>query len=68
MTTSTRDAAATTRPAPGARDAVFAQLSDAGRAEQVARRLADAIVLGVLAQGSGCPARLNSPAGSASRW
>lgn len=44
-----------TRPAPGARDAVFAQLSDAGRAEQVARRLADAIVLGVLLPGERLP-------------
>ncbi len=55
VTTSTRDAARTTRPAPGARDAVFAQLSDAGRAEQVARRLADAIVLGVLIPGERLP-------------
>ncbi len=55
VTTSTRDAAGTTRPAPGARDAVFAQLSDAGRAEQVARRLADAIVLGVLTPGERLP-------------
>ena len=43
------------RAAPGARDAVFAQLSDAGRAEQVARRLADAIVLGVLLPGERLP-------------
>jgi DNA-binding FadR family transcriptional regulator len=55
MTTSTRIAARSTRPAPGARDAVFAQLSDAGRAEQVARRLADAIVLGVLVPGERLP-------------
>src|SRR6185437_1915168 len=55
VTTSTRDAAGTTRAAPGARDAVFAQLSDAGRAEQVARRLADAIVLGVLGAGERLP-------------
>ena len=34
---------------------MFAQLSDAGRAEQVARRLADAIVLGVLAAGERLP-------------
>jgi DNA-binding FadR family transcriptional regulator len=34
---------------------VFAQLADAGRAEQVARRLADAIVLGVLTQGERLP-------------
>ena len=33
------------RLAPGAREAVFAQLVDAGRAEQVARRLTDAITL-----------------------
>lgn len=44
-----------TRAAPGARDAVFAQLADAGRAEQVARRLADAILLGVLAAGERLP-------------
>lgn len=37
------------------RDAVFAQLSDAGRAEQVSRRLADAIVLGVLVPGERLP-------------
>lgn len=43
------------RAVPGARDAVFAQLADAGRAEQVARRLADAIVLGVLAAGERLP-------------
>src|SRR6185437_9323381 len=55
VTTSTRDAAGTTRAAPGARDAVFAQLADAGRAEQVARRLADAIVLGVLVPGERLP-------------
>ncbi|MCI0155553.1 GntR family transcriptional regulator [Leifsonia shinshuensis] len=55
MTTPIRDAARTTRPAPGARDAVFAQLSDAGRAEQVARRLTDAIVLGVLSPGERLP-------------
>lgn len=53
--TSTRDAARTTRPAPGARDAVFAQLADAGRAEQVARRLTDAIVLGLLMPGERLP-------------
>ncbi|WP_233265425.1 FadR/GntR family transcriptional regulator [Leifsonia sp. AG29] len=45
----------TTRGAPGARAAVFAQLADAGRAEQVAQRLADAIVLGVLAAGERLP-------------
>ena len=43
------------RAAPGARDAVFAQLAEAGRAEQVTRRLADAIVLGVLAAGERLP-------------
>jgi len=40
---------------PGAREAVFAQLSDAGRAEQVAQRLTDGIVLGVLAAGERLP-------------
>lgn len=34
---------------------MFAQLSDAGRAEQVARRLADAILLGLLAPGERLP-------------
>jgi DNA-binding FadR family transcriptional regulator len=34
---------------PGAREAIFAQLADAGRTEQVAARLTDAIILGVLA-------------------
>ena len=43
------------RSAPGARDAVFAQLADAGRAEQVAQRLTDAIILGVLAAGERLP-------------
>ncbi|MDJ0350917.1 GntR family transcriptional regulator [Cryobacterium sp. PH29-G1] len=33
----------------GARDAIFAQLHDAGRTEQVTARLTDAIILGVLA-------------------
>ncbi|MDJ0338580.1 GntR family transcriptional regulator [Cryobacterium sp. PH31-O1] len=33
---------------PGAREAIFAQLNDTGRAEQVAQRLTDAIILGVL--------------------
>lgn len=33
---------------PGAREAIFAQLVEAGRAEQVAQRLTDAIILGVL--------------------
>lgn len=55
VTTSTREAARTGRAAPGARDAVFAQLDDAGRAEQVARRLTDAIVLGVLGAGERLP-------------
>ncbi|NYD73375.1 GntR family transcriptional regulator [Leifsonia soli] len=55
MTISMRDAARTGRAAPGARDAVFAQLDDAGRAEQVARRLTDAIVLGVLSSGERLP-------------
>ncbi|MFF1634342.1 FadR/GntR family transcriptional regulator [Leifsonia sp. NPDC058248] len=44
-----------TRAAPGARDAVFAQLSDTGRSEQVAQRLTDAIVLGVLTPGERLP-------------
>jgi DNA-binding FadR family transcriptional regulator len=44
-----------TRSAPGARDAVFAQLGGAGRAEQVAQRLTDAIVLGVLVAGERLP-------------
>jgi DNA-binding FadR family transcriptional regulator len=39
----------------GARDAVFAQLGETGRAEQVARRITDAIILGVLAQGERLP-------------
>lgn len=43
------------RPAPGAREAVFAQLVEAGRAEQVARRLTDAITLGVLVAGERLP-------------
>ena len=43
------------RVGPGAREAVFAQLSDAGRAEQVARRITDGIVLGVLAPGERLP-------------
>ncbi len=43
------------RPAPGAREAVFAQLVDAGRAEQVAQRLTDAITLGVLVAGERLP-------------
>jgi len=55
VTTSTREAAPIGRAAPGARDAVFAQLDDAGRAEQVARRLTDAIVLGVLTAGERLP-------------
>ncbi len=40
---------------PGAREAVFAQLADAGRAEQVAQRLTDGIVLGVLSAGERLP-------------
>jgi len=40
---------------PGAREAVFAQLNDAGRAEQVAQRLTDAIILGVLGPGERLP-------------
>jgi DNA-binding FadR family transcriptional regulator len=47
--------AGSTRSAPGARDAVFAQLAGAGRAEQVAQRLTDAIVLGVLVPGERLP-------------
>ena len=39
----------------GAREAVFAQLIDAGRAEQVAQRLTDAIILGVLEPGERLP-------------
>jgi DNA-binding FadR family transcriptional regulator len=34
---------------PGAREAIFAQLVDGGRTEQVTARLTDAIILGVLA-------------------
>ena len=40
---------------PGAREAVFAQLADTGRAEQVAQRLTDGIVLGVLGPGERLP-------------
>ncbi|TFD29670.1 FadR/GntR family transcriptional regulator [Cryobacterium cryoconiti] len=40
---------------PGAREAIFAQLDEAGRAEQVARRLTDAIILGVLTPGERLP-------------
>lgn len=40
---------------PGVRAAVFAQLTDAGRAEQVAQRLADGIALGVLEAGERLP-------------
>lgn len=43
------------RVGPGAREAVFAQLADAGRAEQVARRITDGIVLGVLSPGERLP-------------
>lgn len=39
----------------GARAAVFAQLTGAGRSEQVAQRLTDAILLGVLAPGDRLP-------------
>ncbi|MCB5291982.1 FadR/GntR family transcriptional regulator [Arthrobacter sp. SO3] len=39
----------------GARAAVFAQLSGAGRSEQVAQRLIDAILLGVLTPGDRLP-------------
>ena len=56
--TSATDPTRTTGPArvsPGARDAVFAQLADVGRAEQVSRRIADAIVLGVLVPGERLP-------------
>lgn len=44
-----------TRLGPGAREAVFAQLADAGRAGQVAQRLTDGIVLGVLHAGERLP-------------
>lgn len=40
---------------PGAREAIFAQLVEAGRAEQVAQRLTDAIILGVLTPGERLP-------------
>ncbi|HEX7535527.1 MAG TPA: GntR family transcriptional regulator [Dermatophilaceae bacterium] len=40
---------------PGAREAIFAQLVESGRAEQVAQRLADAIILGVLTPGERLP-------------
>jgi DNA-binding FadR family transcriptional regulator len=56
--TSTTDSTGATglaRVSPGARDAVFAQLADVGRAEQVSRRIADAIVLGVLVPGERLP-------------
>ena len=43
------------RVGPGAREAVFAQLADTGRAEQVAQRLTDGIVLGVLHPGERLP-------------
>ena len=45
----------TTRVGPAAREAIFAQLADTGRAEQVARRLTDAIILGVLDDGERLP-------------
>ena len=40
---------------PGAREAIFAQLVESGRAEQVAQRLTDAIILGVLTPGERLP-------------
>lgn len=42
-------------PSRGARSAVFAQLSGAGRSEQVAQRLIDAILLGVFKSGDRLP-------------
>ena len=39
----------------GAREAIFAQLVDSGRAEQVSQRLTDAIVLGLLTPGERLP-------------
>lgn len=54
-TTETPATAGPARVSPGARDAVFAQLADLGRAEQVSRRIADAIILGVLAPGERLP-------------
>ncbi|XAS73296.1 GntR family transcriptional regulator [Micrococcaceae bacterium Sec5.1] len=42
-------------PSRGARTAIFAQLSGVGRSEQVAQRLTDAILLGVLAPGDRLP-------------
>lgn len=47
--------AAAPRVGSAAREAIFAQLADAGRSEQVARRLTDAIILGVLAPGERLP-------------
>src|SRR3954469_5986810 len=47
--------ATTPRSGPGAREAIFAQLAEAGRSEQVAQRLTDAIILGVLAAGERLP-------------
>ncbi|MET0726297.1 MAG: GntR family transcriptional regulator [Leifsonia sp.] len=43
------------RVGSAAREAIFAQLADAGRSEQVAQRLTDAIILGVLAPGERLP-------------
>jgi DNA-binding FadR family transcriptional regulator len=43
------------RVGPGAREAVLAQLVDTGRAEQVAQRLSDGIVLGVFEIGERLP-------------
>ncbi|WP_243064359.1 FadR/GntR family transcriptional regulator [Humibacter sp. RRB41] len=50
-----KDQPSATRVGPAAREAIFAQLADAGRAEQVARRLTDAIILGVLEDGERLP-------------
>lgn len=43
------------RRAQGARSAVFTQLAEGSKAEQVAQRLTDAIVMGVLASGERLP-------------
>ncbi|MEL4319754.1 GntR family transcriptional regulator [Leifsonia sp. YIM 134122] len=43
------------RVGSAAREAIFAQLADTGRSEQVAQRLTDAIILGVLAPGERLP-------------
>ncbi|WP_308466031.1 FadR/GntR family transcriptional regulator [Rathayibacter soli] len=47
--------AQTPRVGSAAREAIFAQLADAGRSEQVAQRLTDAIILGVLAPSERLP-------------